>query len=146
MMNHCEIRKILEHEKFVSMDQYRHHGDVSCLQHSLAVAEIVFETSVRKGLDFISATRGALLHDFYLYDWHTDSPGLHGFKHPYISKRNAETYFNLNKIEANIILRHMWPLTPIPPKYSESRLVSLADKKVTYKDYRRDVKIRQKSA
>ena len=137
MWSHLELREIMDHEKFLSMGEFRHHGNVSCLQHSLSVAEIVYAISLKKGLDFISATRGALLHDFYLYDWHTDSPGLHGFKHPYISKTNAEKYFKLNKIEINTILRHMWPLTPIPPKYPESRLVSFADKKATYQDYRR---------
>jgi uncharacterized protein len=136
MKREAWLAEVLENAWFLSMDMYRHHGQVSCLEHTLSVAALTYSLAKRAKLDFISATRGALLHDFYLYDWHTDSPGLHGFKHPYISLRNASQQFTLNAIEQNAILRHMWPLTPIPPKYPESLLVSLADKAVTFKDYR----------
>ena len=130
-----KLTEILEHEAFQSMNRYRHHADITCLDHTLAVAKLTFRSAKKRGYDFVSATRGALLHDFYLYDWHTDSPGLHGLKHPYISLANAEGYFELNDIERNAVLRHMWPLTPIPPKYPESFLVSMADKTATCRDY-----------
>lgn len=105
------------------------------MEHSLLVAGMVYTAAKRWNLDHISATRGALLHDFYLYDWHTGGPGLHGFRHPEIAMRNAERYFELNRIERNAILRHMWPLTPIPPRYPEALLVSLADKVSSYREY-----------
>lgn len=139
MMNHPELVEILAHDIFRSMSKYRHHANISCLDHSLAVAELTFKTAKRRGFDYISATRGALLHDFYLYDWHSSSPGLHGFKHPNISLGNAERYFDLNRVERNAVVRHMWPLTPIPPKYPESLLVCLADKRVTCRDYGRQL-------
>ena len=74
--------------------------------------------------------RGALLHDYFLYDWHNkeQSPGLHGFKHPYIALKNAEEDYDLNDIEKNIILRHMFPLVPIPPRCKEAWIVCVADK------------------
>ena len=81
-----------------------------------------------RGLDAISAARGALLHDFFFYDWRTDGPGLHGFRHPAIARENARSRFALNAIEEDAILRHMWPLTPVPPRYAESVLVCVADK------------------
>lgn len=130
------LAEVLENGWFLSMDRFLHHGRVTCLEHTLSVAALTYSLAKRVQLDYISATRGALLHDFYLYDWHTDSPGLHGFKHPSISLHNASQCFDLNAIEKNAILRHMWPLTPIPPKYPESILVSLADKAVTLNDYR----------
>ena len=36
--------------------------------------------------------------------------------------------FNINVVEKNIIERHMFPLTLIPPKYRESVVVCLVDK------------------
>jgi len=130
-----QLIEILENPLFLSMKSYRHHADVSCLDHTLAVAEFVYAKSKQWNLDYISATRGALLHDFYLYDWHTHSPGLHGLKHPRLAMENASMLFDLNEIEENAILRHMWPLTPIPPRYPESLLVSLADKISSYREY-----------
>ena len=32
---------------------------------------------------------------------------------------NAEKYFDLTDKEKDMILRHMWPLTPVPPKSRE---------------------------
>ncbi|MBU2644042.1 HD family phosphohydrolase [bacterium] len=139
MRDEPALQEILENSLFLSMAGYRHHADVSCLEHTLAVADLVFRTAGRWGLDTCSATRGALLHDFYLYDWHTDSPGFHGVKHSHIALKNAGRYFRLNAIEKNAILRHMWPLTPIPPHYPESLLVSMADKTVSFREYKRTV-------
>ena len=42
---------------------------------------------------------------------------------------------DLNKKERNIILRHMWPLTIIPPRYKEAWIVQYCDKKATFHDY-----------
>jgi len=41
---------------------------------------------------------------------------------------NAEKEFKLDKIEKNMIHRHMFPLTPIPPRYRESIILCIADK------------------
>jgi hypothetical protein len=34
----------------------------------------------------------------------------------------------------------MWPLTPIPPRYTESMIVCIADKRATWREYRRLLK------
>ena len=74
--------------------------------------------------------RGALLHDYFLYDWHDPDNlrPLHGFTHPGEALRMALEEFELNDVERNVIHRHMFPLTPIPPRYREAVLVSMADK------------------
>ena len=48
--------------------------------------------------------------------------------HPRTALENAEKYFSLTERERNLILRHMWPLTPLPPKYREGYVVIYADK------------------
>ncbi len=144
LKEHPEIREIFEHREFQKMDTFKHHKYVTCLEHTILVAEKAYRIARRLNLDAVSAARGALLHDFYLYDWHTDSPGFHGFKHPAIALKNARIHFSLNDIEENIILRHMWPLTPIPPKYREAMIVSMADKLVAIKDYSGIIKQRKR--
>lgn len=112
--------------------QYLQHGTTTILQHSIGVAEQALQLAdtMHCRIDEDAMIRGALLHDYYLYDWHDShtAPSLHGFRHPYIALRNARADYALSAIEENIIERHMFPLTPIPPLYLEAWLVCLADK------------------
>lgn len=57
---------------------------------------------------------------------------MHGFDHPREALENAEAaYGPLSRVERDIILRHMWPMTPIPPRYPESVIVCIVDKCVS---------------
>jgi uncharacterized protein len=82
------------------------------------------------GLDYVAAARGGLLHDLFLYDWRVAEleRGKHAFRHPGIALENAKRIFTLNKIEQDIIEKHMWPLTIKPPMYYESLIVCIVDK------------------
>ncbi len=113
-----------------SMEKYIHHGNTSCLEHCKRVSYRSFKVSRTLKLDYRSTARGALLHDFYLYDWHIKGShvGLHGFRHSKISLENAKKYFILNSIEKDIIEKHMWPLTIKLPRYRESFIVLIVDK------------------
>ncbi|MEG2204778.1 MAG: hypothetical protein RRY21_06425, partial [Oscillospiraceae bacterium] len=74
---------------------------------------------------------GALLHDYFLYDWHRYDPvrgPFHGFAHPGRALANAARDYPLDVVEREIIARHMFPLTPAPPCCREAALVCLADK------------------
>jgi len=124
---------LIEHEMVRSMKNYIQHGDTSCLEHSLYVSYVSYLICKRLGLDYRSAARGGLLHDFFLYDWHKKKPykGLHGFKHPHIALQNACKYFNLNYLEKDIIKKHMWPLTLRLPRFWETFIVNLSDKYCT---------------
>ncbi|MCI1956612.1 MAG: phosphohydrolase [Oscillospiraceae bacterium] len=114
------------------MSAFVQHAEISTLEHSVSVAYVSLWLSekVHWRVHRRSLVRGALLHDFFLYDWHLKSTrkGLHGFTHPRTALENAERRFRLNQCEKDIIVKHMWPLTPVPPRYRESVLVGLADK------------------
>ena len=77
-----------------------------------------------------SSCTGALLHDYFLYDWHEkdDSHKWHGFYHAGKALQNAMEDFALSEIEKETIRRHMFPLNPIPPRCREAWIVTLADK------------------
>ena len=99
----------------------------------MQVAYFTYITCKKLKLDYISATRGAMLHDLFLYDWrkkyrNTDISGLHAFIHPRIALKNACQLFDLNDIEKDVIVKHMWPVTLGFPKYRESYIVTIMDK------------------
>lgn len=134
------VRDILAHEEFRKLKEYFHHNS-SIYSHVHDVAYLSYRISKYLKLDYRSAARGALLHDFFLYDWRNhDAPDLprekfHGLEHPKIAVTNAKKYFSLNDIEEDIIRKHMWPLTIVPPKYKESYIVSFADKYLSSREF-----------
>lgn len=123
------VEDLLNNEDVLSMSEFCQHGNTSTLDHSLEVSFRSYKLSKKLGLDYTSAARGGLLHDFFLYDWHDtkEEQRPHGIKHPKAALINANKRFLLNKVEKDIIVKHMWPLTIIPPKYKESWIVSYVD-------------------
>ena len=126
------VRDLLEHPKVGLMREYIQHGDTTCLEHCVNVSYLSYLFCKSHGLDARAAARGGLLHDLFLYDWHfyrrTKGERLHGFEHPRKALKNAEEAFSLTAVERDIILRHMWPLTIVPPKYAESYVIVMYDK------------------
>lgn len=112
--------------------QFIQHGSYTVFQHSVTVAYLCLRLADRYHLhvDRRSLVRGALLHDYFLYDWHEPiiRNKIHGFTHPYTALRNAKRDFRLNKTEENMIKCHMFPLTPFPPRSKEGILLCMADK------------------
>ncbi|WP_044085038.1 HD domain-containing protein [Bifidobacterium gallicum] len=126
---------ILAHENMEISKAAMQHGLVSTYEHSFKVACLAVKMADRLHLwyrvDLSSLVRAALLHDYFLYDWHHHDDGSHrwhGFRHGRTAMLNGHRDFNLNVVERNSIHRHMFPLTPIPPKHWEGWLVTLADK------------------
>lgn len=127
------ICDLMSHEVLWSMENFRQHAGTSCLDHSFNVSYMSYSICKRFNLDFSSAARGGLLHDLFLYDWHkVRSYGRHGFTHPRTALRNANKYFDLNKLEKEIIKKHMWPLTVVPSIHMEVFVVVFADKYCTF--------------
>jgi uncharacterized protein len=127
------IIDLFKNEIVFSMGNFVQHRDITCLEHSIYVAYVSYLICKHLGLDYRSGARGGMLHDFFLYDWHTTKleRGLHGFSHPIIALKNANKYFDLNVLEKDIIEKHMWPLTLKLPRYKESFIVAFADKYCT---------------
>lgn len=114
------------------LKRYKQHGRHSVYDHSLSVASLAIKLARRLPLkiDESALIRGALLHDYFLYDWHVPDPNrpLHGFYHPKAALKNARQDFSLTDKEEDIISHHMFPLTLSPPRTAEGLLVCLADK------------------
>ncbi len=117
---------------------YEQHMEINRLQHITSVAYLSYLVCKKMGWDYVSAARGAVLHDLFYYDWHEkdSSHRLHGYRHPGFALKNAEVLCGdrLSELEKEVIRRHMWPLTPTPPMKKEAFAVSMCDKYCAVKE------------
>lgn len=121
--------------RFDETKNFIQHGNTSVYTHVISVAKKSIEIAEKYNLDvdMDSMIRDALLHDYFLYDWHDGKRErwIHGFTHPMKAYKNAKSEINLNRLERDIIIKHMFPLTILPPRYLESWIVTFADKYVS---------------
>ena len=135
------VVRISNTDSFKKMKNIKQHRFSDCYEHSINVATkcFIYAKKMNLKIHLPSLVRGALLHDFYLYDWRENKRKHmnHGFTHPRTALENAKKEFgDLNKIEEDIILSHMWPLTFFKfPKYKESYLVCFSDKICAIKEF-----------
>lgn len=126
------IKKMSENSRLTENLLYIQHGTTSIFAHckNVALVSLLLSQIFHLKVDKYSLVRGALLHDYFLYDWHdkTVCPHLHGFIHPQIALENASKVFDLNEIEKDIIVHHMFPLNITPPKTLEGFIVTISDK------------------
>ncbi len=127
-------KDVLEAENFIESGKNVQHGDMSVREHCVRVAKTSVSLAAILGMKVRrkDLVRGALLHDYFQYDWHSPEhcglKNLHGFYHPGTALKNAEQEFELTDCERDIIKKHMWPLTVRLPKCKEAWIVTMADK------------------
>ena len=142
------INGIIDSDEFRKMKTYRQHRNGNTYEHSLKVARRCFDFCKRHKIkvDLKKLVRGAMLHDFFLYNRHfrhrPDYIRINGlrhlFTHPKKALENArKRYPSLSYTEKDIIKRHMFPLTVIPPRTKEGWIVCFFDKAVAIGDYLR---------
>ena len=135
-MSFLEIEKeIIESPKYQTLKNDYHHG-LNRYIHISHVAKYTYYVSKILRLDYISATRGAMLHDYFNEEEYLDKEWLDKPRiHPFLALNNAKKIFDLNILEENIIISHMYPIGKIKPNYIESWVVTLADKGVATYEY-----------
>ncbi len=124
-LNQIEQDEIVQHLKTI---QHHCHG-VTRYDHCLLVAYLSFLVCRKCHLDYTAAARAGMLHDLFHEDWAGSKLSSLGRlrSHPTEALQNAQRY-NLNRLECDIIAKHMWPVTPERPRYRESYVVTMADK------------------
>ena len=136
------------YSEFYQINKYRemksiiHHGN-NRLAHIRRVAKMSFYMSRLFKLDYISCTRGAMMHDFFIKEDITKKEYKKFLKkHPYIALKNSKDYFEVNEVEEDIIKTHMYPITNVKQYYRESKIVCICDKIVsTYEFFRYELKL-----
>ncbi len=126
------VSDLLSSDTVLQLEEFRHHKGTTRLQHSLNVSYYNFLICRKLHLDARSAARAGMLHDLFLYDRkeheRVDGEGWHGVGHPKIAFFNAVEYFPLNEREADMIVNHMFPVTPHLPRFRETWIIQLVDK------------------
>ena len=96
------IEDLITNETVQQMKNYRQHYETSCFDHCYLAAYYCYLICKKYNLDYRSATRAAMLHDLFLYDWRVRQPGrkgLHAFTHSKTACDNACRLFDLNEKE-----------------------------------------------
>lgn len=133
------IQDITHSEGFIKLKKNKHHINGTVYDHSVKVAYLCYKHHKRFGLniEIQEFVRGALLHDYYLYDSHDKSMPhkFHWFRHPGYALHNAlEKYPSLTKTQQDMIKHHMFPITPIPPSTKAGWLLCFYDKVAAVSD------------
>lgn len=128
---------IINTKKFNELKNEVHHGLTRYI-HVMRVSKFTYKITKLLKMDYVSATRAALLHDYFTSKDVEKYSGLEKWNiHPNIAYENAKEEFNLNKKEHNAIVSHMFPLGKSVPKYKESWTLNIIDKSVsTYEQYK----------
>lgn len=131
------VKELIQNETVLKMKNFRQHYETDCFEHCYRASYYCYKICKKLGLDYNSAARAAMLHDLFLYDWRekSDRKGLHAFTHGRCAMENAMKLFDLNEKEKNIILRHMWPVTIVPPKYLEGFILTFVDKHCAMEEF-----------
>lgn len=128
-------KEVLSNEKYQKLSLESHHG-LTRMEHSLRVSRNVYKVSKKLNLDYVSATRAALLHDFFFIEEFESNHGLiQGVVHPDIALANACGAFDLNEKEKNAIVSHMFPLSVVLPRSREAWVLTAVDKIVAIYEY-----------
>ena len=141
---------VINHPEYIKRKSFPHHEDESVYDHSLMVAKYAYNWAIKcKNVDVKSVTIAALLHDFYTTPWQTNMKKKeplfekHGFIHAKIALENSKKFFPqlMNPVIEDDILRPMFPLSAIPPKYKESWIVNLSDDIISLNVFKHPTKL-----
>ena len=125
------INELITNDTVQQMKNYIQHYETTCFDHCYVAAYYCYLICKKYNLDYRSATRAAMLHDLFLYDWRERQPdrkGLHAFTHGKSACENACKLFDLNEKEKDMIIKHMWPVTIDLPKSFEGLILTFVDK------------------
>ena len=120
------VNDILDHKEFLKLKDITHHG-ITRYEHCLRVGYYTYLVTKGLRLNYIKATRAAVLHDFFIDEVASENSINRLRRHSNYAFLNAKKYFILGDLEEDIIKRHMFPITFTPPKYLESWVVDIVD-------------------
>lgn len=123
------VKDILSNEDFMNVGKITHHK-IKRLDHLLRVSYKSYRITKFLHLDYKSTARAGLLHDFFYEDTNVMKfwPRVKLlFTHPRRAYKNSKKYFEINRLERDIILSHMFPVGIRIPLRFESWIVDIVD-------------------
>ena len=129
------VNEIISNRKYLRLQEEKHHHNTNRYKHMLDVSYMTYKFCKNRNLDYKSATKAAVLHDFYFDDdFKNDNNAKKILKHPEIAIKNSEEICDLTEKEKNIIASHMFPIGGKLPRYKESIVVDVIDDIVSAKE------------
>lgn len=129
---HEIVKDILENDSFQALDQELHHG-ISRYMHSVRVAKMTYQVAKKLNWDYEKVTRAALLHDFFFNSQMEECNAAQAwYRHPEIALSNSLKYFELDEVQKNTVVSHMFPSCKVMPKYKEGWLLTFVDKWIAF--------------
>lgn len=130
------IGDIINNKKVNEMKNFMQHGDTNTFDHCYNVSIYCYIICKKLNWDYKSVARAGMLHDFFLYDYRQRRlHKLHAFTHGKTACENACKLFDLSEKEKDMIVKHMWPSTIIPPKSKEGMVLVFVDKYCAIMEY-----------
>ena len=97
-----EVERLEKTGRYSLVKNFIQHGKTTVYAHCIDVALTACELAETHNFDvnYSAMITGALLHDYFLYDWHIPQKhfGLHGFTHPYTAANNAKDDYHIGSI------------------------------------------------
>ena len=127
------ISDLLMTDEVQQLRAFRHHIQTTRLQHSINVSFYNYQICRFFGWNAVSAARAGLLHDLFFYNRkeyiRVAGESFHNARHPKLACAAADALVPLTRLEKDMILKHMWPVTPLKlPRYRETMVIVLVDK------------------
>lgn len=124
------VNDLLNSSEVARLNEFTHHLGTTRFQHSLNVSYYNFLICRKLRLDARSAARAGLLHDLFFYNRKSHKKVLktHAAEHASVALDNAARAFTLSELESDMIINHMWPMTPRLPRHRETFVITLVDK------------------
>lgn len=124
------ITDLLQTKEVQKLKTITHHNTTR-FAHCIEVAYRGYVWAKLLGYDYVSTARAGLLHDLFFYETSDCDFTMreHLRVHPQIALENARKITDINDLEENIILSHMYMVAQsAKPIYPESKLICIADK------------------
>ena len=127
------ISDIINNNKFKDLHKEKHHYCTNRFEHSYNVAFYTYKVCKKFKLDYKSATRAALVHDFFFNrDFKNEMDKI--FTHYKKSIQNAKSIVKLTTKEENMIASHMFPVGGKLPKSKEAIILDIVDDLVSIQE------------
>ena len=129
------VNDIINNKDYMRLKSEVHHYNYERYSHCIDVSYKVYKACKMFHLDYVSATRAAVLHDYFFNGEFTGKSKFYRVTHHY--KRalvNARGITSLSSKEENIISSHMFPIGGVVPRCLESVIVDLVDDVVALKE------------
>lgn len=143
-------RPIAHNDFYREAKRFGHHGGTNTVyKHCISVGFCAYKICRLIRLDEYttkSVVEASLLHDMFGHPFYGNGNNItqcflnhrgfdkirrmHAFYHGTEAVDNVSKYINLNDNQKDAIIKHMFPLYPIPPRHLEGWILTLADKLV----------------